>query len=147
MRSLVVYDSNYGNTQKIAEIIAEGLGCDAFRISELEPSQLSDYDLLVVGTPINGWRPTVGMEEFLSKLKKRQLDGIKATTFDTRVKLFIHGDAMGKLAHALEDSGAEIIVDPMPFYVGGRQEEPYLLDGEIEKARDWAGKIWAAAEL
>lgn len=147
MRSLVVYDSNYGNTQKIADIIAEGLGCDAMHISELDPGQLSDYDLLVVGTPINGWRPTIGMQEFLSKLKKKQLDGIKATTFDTRVKLFIHGDAMGKLAHILEDSGAEIIIDPMPFYVGGGQNEPYLLDGETEKARDWAGKIWAVAEL
>jgi hypothetical protein len=79
------------------------------------------------------------MNGFLAKLEKGQLEGIKAATFDTRVKLFIHGDAAKKIAHALKDAGAEIIAEPQPFYVRGK-ERP-LFDGEIEKALTFAKEI------
>lgn len=143
MKSLVIYDSNCGNTQKVAEVIADGLGAKAINISSISPSELKIFNLLVVGTPIIGWKPTVGMQEFLSKLQSGQLSGIKATTFDTRVKLFIHGDAMGKVAKSLKFAGADIFTDPTPFYVAGSQAKPYLLNGEIEKAKEWARDIKA----
>lgn len=141
MKTLVVYDSNYGNTQKIAEVISNELGVKSACVSNLNPNELSGYNFLVVGTPIIGWKPTEGMQTFLSKLNSGQLNDVRATTFDTRVKLFIHGDAMGKLADTLKSFGAEIFVDPMPFYVAGPQANPHLLNGEVEKAKDWANKI------
>ena len=141
MKALVVYDSNYGNTQKVAELIANEIGGKAVSISTINPSDLSGLDVLVVGTPIIGWKPTVKMQEFLSKLEGKQLTGISVTTFDTRVKLFIHGDAMGKVADALKSAGANIFINPIPFYVAGPQQTPYLLDGELEKAKTWAKEI------
>ena len=141
MKALVIYDSNCGNTQKIAETIAEGLGCDAVNTANVDPSNLVGYGLLVFGAPIIGWMPTERMQAFMAKIKTGQLNGVKATTFDTRVKLFIHGDAMNKLAGSLKKLGADIIIDPMPFYVAGPKDEPYLIDGETEKARGWACKI------
>lgn len=141
MKSLVIYDSNFGNTKKIAEVVADELGCAAVKITDIDPSDLTSYDLLVVGTPIIGWMPTEHMQAFLAKLKTGELSGVKATTFDTRVKLFIHGDAMNKLANGLKKLDAEIITIPMAFFVAGKKDEPYLLDGEIEKARDWAAEI------
>lgn len=141
MKSLVIYDSNYGNTQKVAEVIATEIGGKAVSISVVSPSELAELDVLVVGTPIIGWKPTVKIQEFLSKLQDNQLAGISATSFDTRVKLFIHGDAMGKVADTLKRAGANILVNPMPFYVAGPQAEPYLLDGELEKAKTWANEI------
>lgn len=141
MKSIVIYDSNCGNTQKVAEAIADELGTRAANISSIIPGELAGLDFLVVGTPIIGWRPTVGMQEFLSKLQSGYLNGIKATTFDTRVKLFIHGDAMGKVAKSLKFAGADIFTNPTPFYVAGSQAKPYLLNGEIEKAKEWARVI------
>ena len=141
MKILVIYDSNCGNTKKIAEVVASEMGCDAVSITDIKPSDLVDYDLLVVGTPIIGWMPTERMQAFMAKIKNGQLNGVKATTFDTRVKLFIHGDAMNKLANGLKKSGAEIIVSSMPFYVAGPKDAPCLLDGETEKAKSWAMEI------
>ncbi len=143
MKILVIYDSNCGNTQKVAETIADELGVKTANISSINPEELTSLDLLVVGTPIIGWKPTLRMQEFLSNLKSNQLDGIKATAFDTRVKLFIHGDAMGKVADSLKNAGAEIFVNPMPFYIEGPQANPHLLKGEIEKAKEWAKNIKA----
>lgn len=141
MNSFVIFDSNYGNTQKVAEVIAAELGARVANIATLKPVDLSGLDFLVVGTPIIGWMPTVKMQEFLGKLKEGQLKGVKATTFDTRVKLFIHGDAMGKVADSLKGLGAEIVSAPTPFYVAGKQDSPHLLEGELEKAKSWGKKL------
>ncbi len=139
MRTLVIFDSNFGNTQKIAEAIAKELETQAIPVSKVSTDELKSLDLVIVGSPINAWRPSEKMGKFLANLNKGQLKGIKAAAFDTRVKLFIHGDAAKKIAKALENAGAEIIIEPHAFFVKGR--EGPLFDGEIERASEWAKSI------
>lgn len=141
MKALVVFDSNLGNTKIIAETIAKELGEDAKAISssDLNIKDLKGIDLIVAGSPIIGWKPSEKMYKFLSDLNRDQLKGIKAASFDTRVKLFIHGDAMNKISEKLKNAGAEIIVKPQAFFVQGK--ETVLAGGEIEKAAEWAKTI------
>jgi flavodoxin len=139
MKTLVIYDSNFGNTQKIAETIAKELEAQAISVSEVTINELEGTGLLIMGSPIHGWRPSEKMNKFLAKLSAGQLKGVKAATFDTRVKLFIHGDAAKKIAKALENAGAEIIIEPQPFFVKGKKGP--LFDGEIEKALTFAKEI------
>lgn len=139
MKSLVIFDSNFGNTQKIAEAIAKELATQAISVSKVSTGDLAGLDLVVVGSPINAWRPSEKMGKFLANLSKDQLKGVKAAAFDTRVKLFIHGDAAKKIARALENAGAKIVAEPQAFFVKGR--EGPLLDGEIEKASQWAKSL------
>jgi flavodoxin len=138
MKALVIYDTNFGNTKTIAEAIAKGLGknAKAAPASGFNMKELKGIDLLVAGSPIVGWKPTERMQEFLARLGKGQLKGIKAASFDTRVKLFIHGDAAKKISQKLVEAGAEIIAEPQAFYVKGK--EGPLFDGEKETAADWA---------
>ena len=138
MKSLVIFDTNFGNTKEIAETIAKGLGSDskAISVTDFDNSELEGTNLLVVGSPIIGWRPSEKMGKFLASLSKDQLKGFKAVTFDTRVKIFFHGDAAKKISQKLKNAGAEIIVEPQVFYVKGK--EGPLLEGEIEKAIEWA---------
>lgn len=141
MKAVIIFDSNLGNTKKIAEAIAEELGGNskAMTTSQFNSGDLEGVDLIIAGSPIIGWKPTEKMDEFLTSLKKDQLKGIKATSFDTRVKLFIHGDAMNKMSAKLKNAGAEIIVKPHAFYV--QSKETVLFDGEVEKAKEWAKTI------
>ncbi len=99
---------------------------------------------MVVGSPIIGWKPTVRMQQFLAGLRPGQLNGIKATTFDTRVKLFIHGDAAKEMAKRLQELGAELVAEPMPFYVQGK--EGPLFEGEVEKAKAWGKTLQSAVK-
>jgi flavodoxin len=147
MRALVIYDSNLGNTKLIAETIAGELGDEARAVSvtTVKTEEMAEVELLVVGSPIIGWKPTVRMQEFLAGLRPGQLKGIKATTFDTRVKLFIHGDAAKEMAKRLKVLGAEIMAEPMPFYVRGK--EGPLLVGEVERARDWAKQLLGKSSI
>lgn len=139
MKAIIIFDSNFGNTQKIAETIAKEFETQAIPVSKASIDELGGLDLIVVGSPINAWRPSEKMGKFLASLNKGQLKGVKAAAFDTRVKLFIHGDAAKKMSKALENAGAEIIIEPQAFFVKGR--EGPLLDGEIEKASHWAKLI------
>jgi flavodoxin len=142
MKGLVLFDSNLGNTKIIAETIAKELGEDtkAVSVSDYNIKALQGIDLIIVGSPIIAWKPTKKVDQFLSNLDKDQLKGIKAATFDTRVKLFIHGDAMNKISDKLKNAGAEIIVAPQAFFVQGK-ETVLLADGEIKKAAEWAKTI------
>ena len=114
MKAFVVYDSAYGNTRTIAEALAAGLGsmAAAFPVDRFDPGSVQSGDLLVVGSPINGWRPTPKITQALADLAARGLSGVRAAAFDTRLKLFIHGDAAGKISRALKDAGASIVAGP-----------------------------------
>ena len=140
MKALIIFDSNLGNTKIIVETIAKELGNDtkSVSVSDFDIKDLKGIDLIIAGSPIIAWKPTEKMDKFLSGLSKDQLTGIKATSFDTRVKIF-HGDAMGKIADKLKNAGAEIFVKPQAFFVRGK--EGPLFDGEIEKAIEWAKSI------
>lgn len=146
MKAFVVYDSAYGNTQTIAEALASRLGSKAAAVpvDRFDPGKVQAGDLLVVGSPINGWRPTPKITKALADLGIRGLTGVRAAAFDTRVRLFIHGDAARKMTRALKDAGASIVGGPIGFYVKG--SEGPLLEGEAERAASWAEKLLAAVK-
>ncbi|MBI4976926.1 MAG: flavodoxin domain-containing protein [Spirochaetes bacterium] len=141
MKSAVIYDTSFGNTKKIAEVIARELGdgAAAVPVSDFEIASLDNIKLLVVGSPIIAWKPSERMAGFLAKLTPGHLIGKKAAAFDTRVKLFIHGDAVLKITEALKNAGAEMAANPEVFFVHGKQGPLYK--GEIEKAVQWARLI------
>lgn len=139
MSALVIFDSNYGNTQKIAEAIAGELGAKTVRVSDFDRNKLVGVELVVVGSPIIGWRPTENTKKFLDGLEEGRLNGIKAAAFDTRMKAWYSGDASKKIAKKLQKAGAEMAGEPNCFYVKGK--EGPLVEGEIEKAVAWARSL------
>jgi flavodoxin len=141
MKALVAYDSIYGNTKKVADAIATGLGSGtrAVAVTAISEADLVGIEMLVAGCPINGWRPSAGMGKFLGTLHADQLRGIKAAAFDTRVRTFFHGDAAGKVAKALSKAGAETAAPPCLFLVEGK--EGPLAAGELERAEAWGRSL------
>ncbi|MEA2071020.1 MAG: flavodoxin family protein [Asgard group archaeon] len=81
MSSLVIYDSKTGNTQKIAEKIAEGLNCKAYPYQEI-PSILF-YDLLVFGGWLKKGFIRTNFYQFIKDLLNKELEGKKAALFLT----------------------------------------------------------------
>jgi flavodoxin len=143
MKFLVIFDSTYGNTKIIAETISNEFGKDSklLSVSGFNLKDLEGISLIVVGSPIIGWKPSEKMIEFLSSLDEGQLKGIKGAVFDTRIKNFMSGDALKKISKELTRAGAYISVKPQPFYVKG--VEGPLFDGEVDKAIEWAKSIKA----
>ena len=111
MKTLVVYDSQYGNTEKIAKAIGGGIGGDVkvIRSPEVTESDLASLDLLIVGSPTQGGRPSKTIQDFLSALPASSVKGKKVAAFDTRVPatwVKIFGFAAGRIGRALRVKAA-----------------------------------------
>jgi flavodoxin len=151
MNALVIYDSVFGNTEKIAQAIAAALGTQAVPVSQAEADQLRGFDLLVVGSPTRGFRPTEGIAKLLNGLPKNHLAGMRVAAFDTRIVLetidskalrFLvdkGGYAASTIAKALEKKGGQLAAPPEGFFVTGEQGP--LRDGELQRAAAWAGGL------
>ena len=79
MTALVVYDSWSGNTRLIAEEIASVLGCPAMMVDDAKDCVISDYDLVVVGSPVHGGVPTGKIDDFLSQMEPVRASAVFVT--------------------------------------------------------------------
>ena len=143
MKSLIVYDSVYGNTEKIARAIAEAIAAfgevGVLPAREVNPSELASIDLLIVGSPTHGGRPTPAVQGLLNKVTQPSLKGINVAAFDTRsqAKLArVFGNAAGRIAGHLKRKGGVLVVSPEGFFVTATKGP--LKEGELERAGAWA---------
>lgn len=88
-KAIVIYDTKYGNTEKIAQSLAvglkeQGVEADCIKIDEVEVDKLPKYDFLAVGGPTHMASMSEPMKEFLEKLKTVDISGKKGFCFDTR---------------------------------------------------------------
>lgn len=81
MKSIVLYYSESGNTKKLAKTIAQKISCEAKSVSDFKIENITEYDLLFLGTPVHGLAPAKIVQEFLIKLP--QMPGKKAAVFCT----------------------------------------------------------------
>jgi flavodoxin len=157
MNILVIYDSQYGNTEKIARAIGEVLGpaeeVEVLQAGDVKPEQLKGVELLVVGAPTQRFNPTSPVTNFLKGIPKNSLQGVKVAAFDTQLSMDdvdssvlpkfvkIFGYAAEKIADRLEKKGGIEAMPPAGFIV--KDMEGPLKDGELERAAEWAKGILA----
>lgn len=158
MKALVVYDSAFGNTEKVAQAIGQALGPEqevkTMRVGNVKPEQLAGLTLLVVGSPTQKFSPLGTITRFLKGIPSNGLQGVKVAAFDTRIPesrveeirilaffVRIFGYAAKPIADRLVKRGGQLAVPPEGFYVG--DTEGPLLEGEPERAAEWARQIAA----
>jgi flavodoxin len=152
MKSLVVYFSKFGNTQKIAEAIAETLGSAGpvrvISTDQLSGSDLEGIDMVVMGSPTHRMNLPEAVRVAFETLPRRILRDIPVAAFDTSYKMsrwLAPFTAARKLAHKLRRLGGKCVVPPETFHVVER--EGPLYEGEIERARTWAALILKRLEV
>jgi hypothetical protein len=162
MNALVVFESLYGNTAAVGEVVAGSLRSRGYdvaigSVSIVSPAETGEVDLLIVGGPTHAHgisrastrrvgaadekntfaAPTTdpGLREWLAALPLGR--GRGAAAFDTRFDkpVLLTGSAAKGIARRLEHLGFRVIVEPESFLVTGENK---LKDGEIERATAWA---------
>jgi flavodoxin len=158
MRTMIIYDSQYGNTENIAQIIGEAIKqhgeVEVVRVGDAKPDMLSGIELLIIGSPTQQFRPTAAMKSFLNNIPKNGLRGVKVAAFDTRLTLAeiekspplpffvkIFGYAAERMVKTLKAKGGEVVVPGEGFYVEGMKGP--LVQGEAERAETWVRESFA----
>jgi flavodoxin I len=143
MRTLVVYDSVYGNTEIVAKAIGDAIPGEVQvqRVGQVNAGELATFDLLVIGSPTHGALPTEAVQALVDKLGPPTREGARVATFDTRLTWgFLErwgGFAAPKMADTLQEKGWTLAGEPGDFFVGGLKKGP-LKKGEVERASAWA---------
>lgn len=152
MNILILYDSVFGNTRRIAFAMRDAVkephtvivsGPEAFTMDSLK-----GVDLLIAGSPTRAFRPTKSMLTALRRLPGGALaHGVHTAAFDTRVSLeevdskvlhvmvSLFGYAAQPLDTLLAKKGGLPLVSPAWFYV--EDKEGPLREGEAERASAW----------
>ena len=160
MQAVLVCDSTFGNTARIAQAIASGLGervpTRMVSASTATQAPFEPPDLLLVGGPTQRHGLSPALLTFLDGLPRGSLRGVRAATFDTRYHMtaLLSGSAAGQAAGHLRRTGCRLVVSPESFFMERdvppkgekrRHALEQLEEGELDRAVEWGRRI--AAEL
>ncbi len=152
MRALIVYFSQFGNTRRLAEAMAETMkqpgDARVIAIDQLAASDFDRIDLVVMGSPTHAFALPEAVRTVLESLPLAILGGKSVAAFDTTVKPWPlrHLRASPKLLGHLRRLGGSPIARPETFFVKTKNPQKsgqidLLLEGEIDRARGWAAKL------
>jgi hypothetical protein len=173
MKSVIVYESMFGNTEHIARRVADGLaqpGSLTVRkdVREVGPNDLAGSDLVVIGAPTHAFslsrpstrdsavqqgadpsRATLGVREWLDTLNTTfpvAAERPRVAIFDTRVEKArrLPGSAAKRGARVLRAHGFKILDRPTSFYVGDVKGPVSV--GEFDRAREWGARLLQLAQ-
>jgi flavodoxin len=88
-KAIIVYESVYGNTKKIAEAISQGINrvegveCVIKKTGEIHTDDLCDYDAILFGCPNHNQEPALNLVRFIDRAAIVHLKAKIGATFDT----------------------------------------------------------------
>ncbi|NYD41185.1 flavodoxin family protein [Nocardioides panaciterrulae] len=164
-KAVVVFESMFGNTEKLSREVGDGLASDGWQVvladvRHVRPEDLAGCRLLVLGAPTHAFtlsrpstradavrqgapesRAELGVREWLTSLDVLfPVVGARPSVavFDTRADRAQHwpGSAARKTARVLRSHGFPVLDRPVSFYV--KDVKGPLVDGERERARAWS---------
>jgi flavodoxin len=152
MLTFVIYDTKFGNTEKIAEAIGRGAStAGSIRVMDIAEAArpLAERpDLLLVGGPTQRRGLSPALRSFIDDLP-RSLKGVPAASFDTRYRgaTLLMGSAASEAFKRLRKAGGRVAAQPESFFIarGGPLETQGLEAGEVERAERWGRAAVAAA--
>lgn len=110
-RLIIVYESNTGNTRRMADAVAQGArevpGVEVVlvNVAQASETQLAEADGVILGAPTRNTQIPPGMTQFLGRMKQVQLSGKQGAVFGS---YGWSGEAVGLLRSALVAQGVQV---------------------------------------
>lgn len=148
-RAAVVYDSKFGNTERIALRLAsllEGNGVETacMKVGNVDLNRLMESKVLAIGGPTHNFGPSQPIRDFLDGMSGASLDGTKVFVFDTRFDSLVSGSAAKFIEARLVELGARIAVPRYSAFVTTRG---VLKEEGVEEALNHAALVLAKLAL
>ena len=152
MKGIVIYDTSYGNTKKIAETVAEtlkesGIEVNLFYVKDVKKLSAKDYSFLIIGSPTKFGTMSLTVRFFLGKVKSEEWINKSFATFDTENPENVERSriekkewsAAEKIAEKLREKKMKQLLPVLKALVLG-QKGP-LVKGEVERTKDYAKQL------
>jgi len=147
VKGIVIFDTSYRNTKKIAEAIAEtlkesGISVDTSYVKDVKEPSAKDYDFLVLGSPTKYGTMSFTVNHFLGKVKSKEWMNKPFAAFDTENPENIEkeaGSAAEKIAEKLKEKQMNQLLPVLKAVVLGWKGP--LQEGEIERAKQYAKEL------
>jgi len=148
MKSVVVFDSVFGNTKQVGETIAETIRAKGHEVETVyikKQKTAPAGDFMFISSPTRFARMTGKTKHFVKKLDREAWKGKKVVAFDTimpipedpekvvKVKRWVENGAGLKLKALAEELGFSTY--PMVLRVEVKDMKGPLADGGLEKAK------------
>lgn len=160
MNILIIHDSEYGNTNTIAQSLIDGAinvgHVESMHVKQASAAKIKGYDVIIVGSPTQGGRPTQDIHDFIQNLPNNSLKETYVAAFDTRFAIDDHGRglrllmktigfAAPKISIQLQAKGGTLLSEPVGFVV--KDKTGPLQDDEIERAKLWIQQAVSSKQL
>jgi flavodoxin len=169
MKALIIYDSIFGQTERIARAVA-GVLAEQGMVQVMKASDMTTFDLkgadaLLLAGPTHAHGVSQAMKALVQSIPKDALRGANVAAFATRIHIhpLLSGSAAGSLASSLRKCGGTLVVPPESFFVKsiasppaegiqdgdkGKRDKPAkraaeLEAGELERSVAWARTLLA----
>jgi flavodoxin len=147
MKGIVVFDTSYGNTKTIAEIISEtlkksGIEIATFYAKDVKKLSAKDYNFLVLGSPTRFGTMSLTVKGFIGKVKGEEWANKLFAAFDTEnPENMVKNEwsAAEKIAEKLKEKKMNQLLPVLKAAVLG-QKGP-LKEGEVERIKDYAREL------
>lgn len=146
MKAIICYESKYGNTQRVAETIADemrrivGAEVTVASIKEVRKEDFAPYDVILIGGPTHFGGPTRHITHFIESLPQRNVGGKSAAVFDT----YLGGD-FEKSVKRMEEQirstvpGLKLLAPGLSIRVADMKGP--IVDGELTKCKDFVNGL------
>ena len=142
-KAIVIYESKWGNTKKVADAIIEGMaGLEVIQkeIKEVTPQEAAGYDVIILGSPNHMGGQVGSIKKFIDELGKLNVKGKYAAVFDTYMMMDV-SKAVNKMEKQIADKvpGLKLAAPGLSVKVGGMKGP--IVEGELPRAKEFGEKI------
>ena len=145
-KAIIIYESKYGNTRQVAELIAEGMrqvrGTEVTlsEVGQVDLNNLVTFDAYLIGSPNHMGGPTGSIKRLIDQLNKLKLENKKIAVFDTYMSKDFE-KAIKKMEKQIVEklSGLVISVPGLSVRVDGMKGP--ITEGESIKCREFGVNI------
>jgi menaquinone-dependent protoporphyrinogen IX oxidase len=145
-KAIIVYESKYGNTRKVAEQIAEGMrqvrGTEVIlaEVTEADLSRIDAFDAILIGSPNHVGRAMGSIRTFIDTLGKQNLANKKVAVFDTYIAKNFE-KALKKMEKQIKEKvpSLSLVAPGLSVRVDGMKGP--VCEGELPKCREFGISI------
>jgi menaquinone-dependent protoporphyrinogen IX oxidase len=146
MKALIVFDTKHGNTQKVAELIADGIKSvegNEIKVANVKDVDLNEdgtFDLIVIGSPNHVGSHVKSIKKFINNLPRATIKFNSFAAFDTYM-----GKDLEKAVKKMEKQFNEKFPDStmalpgLSIQVGGMKGP--IVEEDLSKCKEYGIKL------